>query len=152
MLYRLTYWGWSWEGPRCSAGWAQVRVLQAGRALSLLPAQPSAPAAVLASCRYPGLFDWLLGGHRDQSAPPHQHHFFDRSLQSLLIYSFLSFSLKSSFKYISIDLREREIERDIHQLSPIHTLTGDQTCNLGVCPNRKPNPQPFGVWDDVPTH
>ena len=52
------------------------------------------------------------------------------------------FILKSIF----IDLRERKEERNISWLPPVHVPTGDQTCNLGMCPDREWNPQPFGVW------
>ena len=30
-------------------------------------------------------------------------------------------------------------ERNIDQLPPVYTLTGDQTCNLDMCPNRGSN-------------
>ena len=45
----------------------------------------------------------------------------------------------------------RERERIIDWLPPIGTLTKDQTCNLGTCPDQELNPWPFGVWDDAPT-
>ena len=41
--------------------------------------------------------------------------------------------------------------RNINQLSPIHALTSDWTCYLGMCPDWDLNMQPFGVWDDAPT-
>ena len=33
--------------------------------------------------------------------------------------------------------RERERERNISRLFPVCAPTGDQTCNLGVCPDRE---------------
>ena len=50
---------------------------------------------------------------------------------------------------------ERERERDvrnINQLPPVCALTGDGTCNLGMCPDSGLSPQPFGVWDNAPTN
>ena len=52
--------------------------------------------------------------------------------------------------------REREREtsvwgRNIRQLPPICTQTGDGTRNLGMCPDQESNPQSFGVRDDAPT-
>ena len=47
---------------------------------------------------------------------------------------------------------ERNIDvREKHRLV-VHALTGDRTCNLGMCPALKSNPQPFGVWDSAPTN
>ena len=34
----------------------------------------------------------------------------------------------------------------------IHGPTGDQTHNLGMCPDQELNLQPFGLWDDAPTN
>ena len=31
-------------------------------------------------------------------------------------------------------------------------VTGDWTCNLGMCPHWELNPQPFHLWDDNPTN
>ena len=42
-------------------------------------------------------------------------------------------------------------ERNINGLPPLHTLTGDWTCSLGMCPEQGLNLQPFGVWDVTPT-
>lgn len=42
-------------------------------------------------------------------------------------------------------------ERNISQYPPICTLTGDGIYNLGICPNRESNPQPFD-WDDALTN
>ena len=42
--------------------------------------------------------------------------------------------------------RERETlmwERNINGLPPVHTPTGDQTSNLGMCPDQELNPQCF---------
>ena len=53
-----------------------------------------------------------------------------------------------------IDFRERERwgEGERHQLPPIHALTGDQTCNLGMCPDWELNPQHFGVQGNASTN
>ena len=45
-----------------------------------------------------------------------------------------------------------EGERNINQVPPTCTLTGDQTHNLGAHPNQEQNAQPFGVGDDAPAH
>ena len=37
-------------------------------------------------------------------------------------------------------------------LPPIRILTGDQTRNLDMCPDRESNLRPFGVWDDPLTN
>ena len=50
---------------------------------------------------------------------------------------------KSSPEDIFIDLRERERERNIDWLLPIHIPTRDWTCNLGMCPDQRSNQQPF---------
>ena len=42
--------------------------------------------------------------------------------------------------------------RNNHQLSPICTRIRDWTHHLGMCPNWKSNPQPFGVWDNASTN
>ena len=44
-----------------------------------------------------------------------------------------------------IDLRE-----NTDQLPLIHAPTGDQTCNLGVCPDWRSKTQSSGVRDDAP--
>ena len=55
-----------------------------------------------------------------------------------------------------IDFREewgqRERERNISRLPPVRAPTRDQTHNLGMCPDRVSNLQPFGVRDDAPTN
>ena len=56
-----------------------------------------------------------------------------------------------------IDLGEKGKEtsiwnRNIDRLLSIHTSTGDWTGNQGICPDQELNLQPFGVWDDAPTH
>ena len=48
--------------------------------------------------------------------------------------------------------RERGRERNIDWLPPINALTGDRNFNLGLCPDREPNPQPFGVGDATPAN
>ena len=44
-------------------------------------------------------------------------------------------------------------ERNIDWLPPIHVptgdWTGDQKCNLGICPEQESNPKPFGIWDNL---
>ena len=50
--------------------------------------------------------------------------------------------------------RERETlmwERNIYRLPPIRALTRDWACYLGICPDGKSNPHPFGAWENVPT-
>ena len=47
--------------------------------------------------------------------------------------------------------KEQERERYTGQLPALCAVTGDQTENLGMCPDWELNPQPFGVWDDAPT-
>ena len=42
-------------------------------------------------------------------------------------------------------------ERNINQLPLICTLSRDQTCNLGMCPDQETNWQPFTLWDDPQT-
>ena len=39
----------------------------------------------------------------------------------------------------------------MNRLAPMHTPTGDQTDNIGMCPNQELNPQPFGGQNDAPT-
>ena len=49
--------------------------------------------------------------------------------------------------------RERHwCERNMVQLSPVCTLTRDQTRNLGLCPDPGSNPKPFSVLDDASTN
>ena len=43
-------------------------------------------------------------------------------------------------------------ERNIDQLPPICTATGDGTHNLGTIPDWELNPQPFDKPDDAPTY
>ena len=43
-------------------------------------------------------------------------------------------------------------QKNIHQLPPTCTPTGDRTYDLGMCPDRESNLPPFGVWDDAPTN
>ena len=40
-------------------------------------------------------------------------------------------------------------ERNIDWLPFVRTLTGDQICNLGMCPDRELNLWPFGLQEDV---
>lgn len=46
----------------------------------------------------------------------------------------------------------RKKKININGLPPIRTLTGNQTYNLGMCPDQELNTQPLGVQDDVPTN
>ena len=51
--------------------------------------------------------------------------------------------------------RKRNISvREKHQsIASCINLTGNQTHDLGMCPDRESNPQPFGVQDNVqPSH
>ena len=48
------------------------------------------------------------------------------------------------------NINVREKQRNIDQLPPIHSLTRDQTHNLGLCPDWELNLQPFGVWNNAP--
>ena len=69
----------------------------------------------------------------------------------------------SSSEHIFSLLREKEreregegerekCERNIDWLPSICNPTRDQTCNLGKCPDRESNLQPFGVWDGTATN
>ena len=40
-------------------------------------------------------------------------------------------------------------ERNVGWLTSPCTLTGDQTCNPGMCPDLESNQQNFGLWDDT---
>ena len=48
--------------------------------------------------------------------------------------------------------RERDRQTDIDQLPPVCAPMGGQTHNLGMCPEWELNPQPFRVWDNIPTN
>lgn len=57
--------------------------------------------------------------------------------------TFLSF-----FNYVFIGFREGE--KNIDWLPPVQgTLTGNQTQNLGMCPDQELNQQPFGAQADA---
>ena len=64
------------------------------------------------------------------------------------------FFFKSSPEDMFIDLRERERERlrerNIKWLPPTCTLSGDQTHNLGMCPDQESNQQLCSEWNDAP--
>ena len=79
----------------------------------------------------------------------------------------VSFSLFSFFLYFYLHLktcllileRGREGERtrninmrNIDRLPLVHAPTGDQTCNLGMCPDQELNLQPSSLQDDAPTN
>ena len=56
-----------------------------------------------------------------------------------------------------IDFRERGREgrkegENTDVLPLVHALTGDQTHNLGMCPDQESNPWPFDLWDEAPTN
>ena len=59
-----------------------------------------------------------------------------------------------------IDFREQEVREGNNShvrnkfdwLPPIYIRALDQTHNLRTCPERESNPQPLGVWDNVPTN
>ena len=42
--------------------------------------------------------------------------------------------------------------RNMDQWPPTNALTGDRTHNLGVCPDRRSNPQPFTIQENAPTN
>lgn len=44
-------------------------------------------------------------------------------------------------------------KREKYQLTDSH-IHPDQglACNLGMCPDRQLNPQPFDAWDNTPTY
>ena len=50
--------------------------------------------------------------------------------------------------------RERNIDvtEKLDRLPPVRALPGNQTHNLGRCPDQESNLQPFGVWDDAPAN
>ena len=50
--------------------------------------------------------------------------------------------------------REREININVREKywSVAVCTTGEQTCNLGVCPDQESNEWPFSSWDDTPTN
>ena len=60
------------------------------------------------------------------------------------------FFLNSHLICLLILERKEGRERNIYQLLPICSSTGVWTLNLRMCPELESNPQPFGVWDDVP--
>ena len=57
---------------------------------------------------------------------------------------------------MGIDFRERGRKtsmRERYQLIASYTRPNwGQTSNLGMCPDRESNPQPFGPWEDAPTN
>ena len=52
--------------------------------------------------------------------------------------------------------RERETEREQEDISvccfPYMPLTGNQTHNLGLCPDQEVNLQSFSIQDDTPAN
>ena len=59
----------------------------------------------------------------------------------------LFFYLKNIFYLIIFRERAREGEREKHQLVAFRMpLTGDLTCNPGMCPDWESNWWPFGLW------
>ena len=68
-----------------------------------------------------------------------------------------TFSILSSPEDLLIDFRERgrEGEREGEKHRPFASRkhpTGDRTYNLDLCPDREPNPRPFGLGDYAPTN
>ena len=51
----------------------------------------------------------------------------------------------SSLEDMFVDFRESERERNINWVPPVHAPTRDQTCNLGMCPDRGLSTQHFCV-------
>ena len=53
-----------------------------------------------------------------------------------------------------VDFRGRkgEREKNIDWLSLVCTLTMDQTCNLGMCPDQELNGQALEALDNAPTN
>ena len=97
------------------------------------------------------------------------HHYYGIRIFWIWLYTYLyqcvlyfhMFFKKSYLRiWLLIFWRERETDRqterhtsvwkrNINPLPLICAPTGDQTYNLGMCPDRESNPQPFGVWDDA---
>ena len=88
--------------------------------------------------------------------------FFYSHLIFWLYLFFLSFffSLKSSLRICLLILEgwkeggrgEKDRERNMDSLLPVHALTRNWTHNLGMCPDQELNLQPFGVQDNAPTN
>ena len=62
-------------------------------------------------------------------------------------------------KNMFIDLWERGRKREKHVCEKHWSVAshafpnrGNQTGNLGMCPDQESDPQPFGAWDDGPTN
>ena len=63
------------------------------------------------------------------------------------------FSLKDMFRERrGVGERERKRGRDVMGWKYQSVATRDQTCNLGVCPDRESYPPPFGAQDNTPTN
>ena len=43
-------------------------------------------------------------------------------------------------------------EKNTDWLLPMRASTGDQTCDLSMCPDQELYPQPFGIWNNAPTN
>ena len=41
-------------------------------------------------------------------------------------------------------------ERHMDRSPPVHIPTGDQTCNLDMCPDWELKPQTLGLWEEAP--
>ena len=74
----------------------------------------------------------------------------------LFFHLFVEFSPENMFLLIlereEGKAREPMWQKNNIQLPPIHTLTRDQTHNLGMCPDWELNPQPSGLQDGAPTN
>ena len=69
--------------------------------------------------------------------------------ESVYFFSFFFLILTRGNFLIAFREREREREtsmreRSIDLLSSVYAWTKDQTCNIGICPDRESNLQPFG--------
>ena len=45
--------------------------------------------------------------------------------------------------------RNTDVRENIDQLPLTHALTGDKTCNPGMCPDQELNKRPFVLWDNA---
>ena len=84
-------------------------------------------------------------------------------IPSIPVAVFLTYFFNPHRRYVLLTLekekgeveRERETlmwDRNIDWLPSICTPNRDWTHNLGMCSDRGPNLQTFGVWDDTPTN
>ena len=69
--------------------------------------------------------------------------------KSLYYYIFLILTQGHTYDFQKREGREKEKDRNIDPLLPIHSPMRDQTCNLGVCYDWESNLRPFSLWDDT---